>query len=233
MVARTGGDHHGKARLLGRDGSLGFLTPDPDHPTGRGSPGQVRRGPSGAARAKMPSGTHGDRRMPTEARNEGSCRRPSTMSTARPFHHDGELGEGLQGHHEVVGEISPILEDRGGRRATSEIPAVGTEAFERAESSPRGPDPRKRSPASSRGPNGDELERLQRICGAAVDKAFPLPPADLESLIRLRDSLRAEKEGRRSMTLPSPFEYPSWPHSSPARPGGIQGLREFQGLAPR
>jgi hypothetical protein len=41
----------------------------------------------------------------------------------------------------------------------------------------------------------EELEKLERICGDAVDKAFPLPPADLESLILLRDKLRAEKAG--------------------------------------
>jgi hypothetical protein len=41
----------------------------------------------------------------------------------------------------------------------------------------------------------EELEELQRICGNAVNKAFPLPPADLESLIQLRDRLRAEKAG--------------------------------------
>ncbi len=42
----------------------------------------------------------------------------------------------------------------------------------------------------------EELEELERICGQAVDKAFPLPPADLDSLIRLRDQLRCEKVGR-------------------------------------
>jgi len=41
----------------------------------------------------------------------------------------------------------------------------------------------------------EELKELERICGNAVDKAFPLPPADLDSLIRLRDQLRGEKAG--------------------------------------
>ena len=41
----------------------------------------------------------------------------------------------------------------------------------------------------------EELEQLECLCGAAVEKAFPLPLVDLDSLIRLRDILRAEKEG--------------------------------------
>jgi len=42
----------------------------------------------------------------------------------------------------------------------------------------------------------EELEDLERICGNAVDKTFPLPPADLDGLIQLRDQLRREKAGR-------------------------------------
>ena len=41
----------------------------------------------------------------------------------------------------------------------------------------------------------EELEKLERICQKALDKAFPLPEVDLEGLIRLRDQLRAEGAG--------------------------------------
>jgi hypothetical protein len=47
--------------------------------------------------------------------------------------------------------------------------------------------------AKLEGPELEELELLERLCGAALDRAFPLPPIEIESLIRLRDTLRAKK----------------------------------------
>ncbi len=44
----------------------------------------------------------------------------------------------------------------------------------------------------------EELEVLERLCGAALDKAFPLTPVDYDGLIRLRDRLRSAKEANGS-----------------------------------
>jgi hypothetical protein len=121
------------------------------------------------------------------------------MSTARPVQHDADVRDALGGRVEVVGEISGDIEEQGAHGSKSDFPcdppAVGAEAFE-AMNRRRGELIRKDVAGQLSGPERDELDRLERLCKAAVDKAFPLPPADLESLIRLRDSLRAKKEGR-------------------------------------
>ncbi len=121
------------------------------------------------------------------------------MLTARPVQHDADIGNALGGRVEIVGEISPDIEERGVHGAKSDFPceppAVGTEAFE-VMNRRRGELIGKDIAGELSEQERDELDRLQRLCKAAVDKAFPLPPVDLEPLIRLRDSLRAEKEGR-------------------------------------
>ncbi len=121
------------------------------------------------------------------------------MSTARPAQHDADVGDALGGRVEIVGEISSDTEERGAHGAKSDFPcdppAVGTEAFE-AMNRRRIELIREDIAGQLSGPERDELDRLEQLCKSAVDKAFPLPPVDLESLIRLRDSLRAEKEGR-------------------------------------
>jgi hypothetical protein len=121
------------------------------------------------------------------------------MSTARPVRHDADVGDALGGRVEIVGESSRDIEERGAHGPKSDFPwdppGVGTEAFE-VMNRRRGELIGKDIAGDLSEEERDELDRLERLCKAAVDKAFPLPSVDLESLIRLRDSLRAEKEGR-------------------------------------
>jgi hypothetical protein len=88
------------------------------------------------------------------------------------------------------GEI--LLLSKPGESSPDYGPKVGTEAWEalnrrRAELIDRD------LTAKLEGPDLEELELLERLCSAAIDKAFPLPPIDIDSLILLRDSLRADK----------------------------------------
>ena len=121
------------------------------------------------------------------------------MSTGRDIHHDESLGGSLGGRIEIPGEVSRPAEERGGREPPhdlpSDLPEVGSEAFQALN--------RRRVELIEKDIAGqltrverDELEWLEAICGAVVNRGFPLPPVDLEALIRLRDTLRAEKEGR-------------------------------------
>jgi hypothetical protein len=121
------------------------------------------------------------------------------MSTGRDIRHDEGLGGSLGGRVEILGEVSRPAEERGGRAPAhdlpSDLPEVGSEAFQALN--------RRRVELIEKDVAGqltrverDELERLETICGAVVNRDFPLPPVDLEALIRLRDTLRAEKEGR-------------------------------------
>jgi hypothetical protein len=109
------------------------------------------------------------------------------MSTARPVQHDADVGDALGGHVEIVGEISRAIQERGAHEAKSDFPcdppAVGTEAFE-VMNRRRIELIQKDTAGQLSGPERDELDRLERLCKAAVDKAFPLPPIDFEPLIQ-------------------------------------------------
>jgi hypothetical protein len=95
------------------------------------------------------------------------------MATIRPIPDEAELVAALKapGKHRVARKAWEALNGRRGE-------LIHRDVHGRLEDSER-----------------EELEELQRICGNVVDKAFPLPSADLESLIQLRDKLRAEQSG--------------------------------------
>jgi hypothetical protein len=121
------------------------------------------------------------------------------MSTGRAIHHDEGLGGSLGGRIEIPSEVSRAAEERGGREPAhdlpSDLPEVGSEAFQTLN--------RRRVELIEKDIAGqltrvehDELERLETICGAVVERAFPLLPVDLDALIGHPDSLRAGEEGR-------------------------------------
>lgn len=121
------------------------------------------------------------------------------MSTDRAIHHDEGFGDALGRRVEIVGETLRPPEGRSDHDPRidlpPDLPEVGSEAFQalnhrRVESIERD------IAGHLTGVERDELERLERTCAAVVDHAFPLLPIDLDALIRLRDSLRAGKEGR-------------------------------------
>jgi hypothetical protein len=123
------------------------------------------------------------------------------MSTHRTVHNDKPIESALSESEDGLVEGACDFVEHGDPhpRAASpvELPELGTESFgtlnrRRAELI------RKDVSRKLEGPEREELEQLERLCGAAVDHAFPLPPVDLDSLIQLRDSLRAEKQGRRT-----------------------------------
>jgi hypothetical protein len=120
------------------------------------------------------------------------------MSTDRAAHAEG-FGDTLGGRVEIVDEIARSSGEGGGHEPGTDpprdLPEVGSEAFHALN--------RRRVELIDKdiaghltGAEREELERLEKLCGAVVDRAFPLPPADLDTLIQLRDSLRAER-GRR------------------------------------
>jgi hypothetical protein len=91
------------------------------------------------------------------------------------------------------GEI--LLLSRPGDDCPDLLPKIGTEVWDALN--------RRRAELIDRdvsgqldGPERAELDLLERLCGAALDQAFPLPPVEIDSLIRLRDNLRAEKSER-------------------------------------
>jgi hypothetical protein len=121
------------------------------------------------------------------------------MSTGRAAHHDEGFGGSPGGRIEILGEVSRPAEERGGRGPAhdlpSDLPEVGSEAFQALN--------RRRVELIEKDLAGqltrverDELERLEAICGAVLDRAFPLLPVELDASIRLPDGLRAGKEGR-------------------------------------
>jgi hypothetical protein len=127
-------------------------------------------------------------------------RRLGIMSTGRAaHHHDGGLGDALGGSAEIVGEISQPGGELDGHEPRNDLPhdlpEVGSEAF-RALNRRRAELIERDIAGQLTGAERRELERLEKTCAAVVDQAFPLPPNDLDALIRLRDRLRAEKEGR-------------------------------------
>jgi hypothetical protein len=86
------------------------------------------------------------------------------------------------------GEI--LLLSKPGDESPADLPEVGTEAFD-ALNRRRAELIDKDVSRKLEGPEREELELLERLCGTAVDRAFPLPPVEIDSLMRLRDSLRA------------------------------------------
>jgi hypothetical protein len=121
------------------------------------------------------------------------------MSTDRAIHHDEGFGDALGRLGESAGEI-PRPGGQGdshpsGSSLGPTLPEVGSEAFQ-ALNRRRVELIEKDIAGHLTGAERDELARLEEICGAALNRAFPLVPIDLDALIRLRDSLRAEKEGR-------------------------------------
>jgi hypothetical protein len=98
-------------------------------------------------------------------------------------------------NEELSRAFEKVGNEMSGADCPDDLPEVGTAAFDtwnrrRAELI------EKDLSGKLEGSEREELEQLERLCGAAVEKAFPLPPVDLDRLIRLRDNLRAEKEGR-------------------------------------
>jgi hypothetical protein len=79
-----------------------------------------------------------------------------------------------------------------GDRSADYLPKVGTEAWD-ALNQRRAELIDKDLSGNLNDSEREELEHLERICDHAIDKAFPLPPADLDSLIQLRNQLRGEK----------------------------------------
>jgi hypothetical protein len=123
------------------------------------------------------------------------------MSTRRAAHHDESFGDPLGGRIEILGEISRLGEERRGDESASDLPSdlpeVGSEAFQ-ALNRRRVDLIEKDIAGRLTGAERDELEGLEKICSAVVNRAFPLLPIDPDALIRLRDSLRAGEEGLRA-----------------------------------
>jgi hypothetical protein len=121
------------------------------------------------------------------------------MTTRRTVHNDKELAIARNNLVDPAGESARALVERTdqepGNDSPDRWPAVGTEAFD-ALNRRRAELIDKDIAGTLEGAEREELEVLERVCGAAVDRAFPLPPVDLEGLIRLRANLRAEGEGR-------------------------------------
>ena len=121
------------------------------------------------------------------------------MLTGRTANHDGDLGHALRERVEMAGDVSPSSgtpEDRGPTNGyPRDLPEIGSEAFD-ALNRRRAELIDKDVAGQLTGAEREEMARLEQLCSAVVDGAFPLPAVDLDTLIRLRDSLRAEKEGR-------------------------------------
>jgi hypothetical protein len=97
---------------------------------------------------------------------------------------------------DLIGQLSSnsvkmLLGHKSAIRSTDRLPQVGTEAWDVLNG--------RRIDLIEKNVYGkldhserEELEKLLRICGAAVDKAFPIQPDELDRLILLRDQLRDE-----------------------------------------
>ncbi len=109
------------------------------------------------------------------------------MLTGRTINHDGDLGHALREGVERAGDVSPSGGTPADRDPANgdprDLPAIDSAAFDVVN--------RRRAELIEQdvtgqltGAEGEELERLEQVCSAYVDRAFPLPAVDLDPTFR-------------------------------------------------